>query len=120
MSTDSAAMTLDREIVSQLLREVSSCLLQMDAQGTIKAWTKENERMFGSPAENVVGSINVADLFAARAEGEELLAKLREGQRVEMNTDMARLSGGSFPSRVIFAAKAPDLVDSASFKCCIG
>ncbi len=105
-------MNLDIEAISRLLRELSSCLLAVDAKGDITAWTKENERMFGAPAENVVGNINVADLFVTPAEGEQLLRKLgeQEAGRVEMGAEMARLSGGTFPSKVSFSANPRDEV----------
>ena len=104
MSTTSNGAHLDPEIVSQLLRDVSSCLLQMDARGTIVAWTKENERMFGAPAENVVDKVNVVELFANRSEGEELLSKLQQASQVETMADMVKLSGGGFPARLLFSA----------------
>jgi PAS domain S-box-containing protein len=104
MSTNSNGANLDAEIVSQLLRDVSSSLLQVDGQGKIVAWTKENERMFGAPAENVLNHVTVLDLFATRSQGEELLSKLREGRQVEVTADMVKLSGGGFPAKLLFAA----------------
>jgi len=104
MSTHSNGANLDPEIVSQLLRDVSSCLLQMDAQGAIVGWTKENERMFGAPAENVVDRINVVDLFATRSEGEELLSSLQQASHAETTADMVKLSGGGFPAKILFSA----------------
>ncbi len=97
-------MTLDNEIVNQLLREVSSCLLQADSDGKIVAWSKENERMFGSAAENVLDNVHLADLFANRNEGQDLLAKLREAGRAEASAEMARLSGGTFPAKLLFSS----------------
>lgn len=104
MSKDSNGSSLDHEVVSQLLRDVSSCLLQVDGKGTIVAWSKENERMFGAPGENVVHNVNVLDLFAARPEGEELLSKLQEVGQAETTADMVKLSGGGFPARILFSA----------------
>ncbi|MHC4405221.1 MAG: PP2C family protein-serine/threonine phosphatase [Planctomycetota bacterium] len=95
-------MNLDHHVVNQLLRELSSSLIQVDRNGTIVAWADANERMFGAPAENVVGNVGVVDLFVTRSEGEELLEKLPESERVEMNAELARLSGGSFPSKIGF------------------
>ena len=102
MSTNSTAASLEHG--SQLLRDVSSCLLLVDAKGTLVAWTKENERMFGAAAENTVNSVNVVDLFATRSEGEELLSKLGQAGHVETTADMVKLSGGGFPAKLIFSA----------------
>ncbi len=104
MSADSNGNGLEPEVVSQLLRDVSSSLLQVDGKGTIVAWTKENETMFGAPAENVVSHVNLADLFATRSEGEDLLAKLGQEKRAEATADMVKLSGGGFPAKLIFSA----------------
>jgi len=104
MSTNSDGMSLEHEVVSQLLRDVSSCLLQVDAKGTIVAWTKENERMFGAPAENVVDNVNVVDLFATRSEGEDLLSTLQQAGQAETTADLVKLSGGGFPAKIIFSA----------------
>jgi PAS domain S-box-containing protein len=95
--------SLDPERLSRLLSDLASCVVQVDGQGQIVAWTQEGERMFGSPAEDVVENVNLADLFAVRNEGEELLARLRETGQAEARADMTKLSGGGFPARVRFA-----------------
>jgi len=104
MSTDPTAVRLEQ--VSQLLRDVASCLLLVNGSGTIVAWTKENERMFGAPAENTVDSMSLVDLFATRSEGEDCLSKLEQADpgQVEIAADMLRLSGGGFPAKLIFSA----------------
>jgi len=104
MSTDPTAVRLEQ--VSQLLRDVASCLLLVNGSGTIVAWTKENERMFGAPAENTVDSMSLVDLFATRSEGEDCLSKLEQAGpgQVEIAADMLRLSGGGFPAKLIFSA----------------
>ena len=104
MSAKSNGNGLAREVVSQLLRDVSSSLLQVDGSGTIVAWTRENETMFGAAAENVVSKINLADLFATRSEGEEFFAQLTQQKDAETAADMVKLSGGGFPAKLIFKA----------------
>ena len=96
--------SLEHEIIDQLLRRVLSCILQVDAKGTIIAWTKENERVFGSPAENVVDKMNLADLFVTRGDGEELLSKTRETGRAELTAELSKLSGGTFPAKIVFVS----------------
>ena len=108
MSAESNGNGLEREVVSQLLRDVSSSLLQVDGKGTIVAWTKENEAMFGAPAENVVSKVNLADLFATRSEAEELLTRLGQEKQAEATADMVKLSGGGFPAKLSFSAAGRD------------
>jgi len=105
MSNDSNGATLDLEVVSQLLRDLSSCLLVVDAKGRVVSWTKEHERMFGAPGENVIGSVNLAEFFANRPEGEEFLSKLKEAGHAESAADLVKLSGGGFPAKVTFGAR---------------
>ena len=104
MDAQSGVTSLEHEIVNQLLRQVSSCLLHVDSEGTIVTWSKETERMFGRSAKDALGKISVVDLFATRAEGEELLSNLRKTGRVETRADLANASGGMFLSKVVFSA----------------
>lgn len=94
----------DGEVINRLLREVYSCLLVLDAKGTLRSWSKENERMFGYTAEDVVGRMTLADLFAQRSDAEGLLSRLGQSEDLEATAEMARASGGTFPARVLLAA----------------
>ncbi len=94
----------DGEVINQLLREVYSCLLILDSKGTIQTWSKENERMFGYSAEDVVGRMTLADLFAERSEAEAILSRLGQEEQMDATAEMARATGGTFPARVLLAA----------------
>jgi len=94
----------DTEVINRLLRGVYSCLLILDTKGTLQSWSKESERMFGYSAEDVVGRMGLADLFANRQEAEKLLSRLGQAEHLEATGDMVRASGGSFPARIFLGA----------------
>jgi len=92
------------EVVGGLLQDVYSCIAYIDREGVIRGWPSSSERLFGYPAEAVVGRMKLPQLFYRREEGEQLLRELWDRGRAERVAELVRATGATFPSRVVFSA----------------
>jgi PAS domain S-box-containing protein len=90
------------EVVGGLLQDVYSCIIYIDAEGIVRSWPSSSERIFGYPAEAVVGRMQLPRLFQQTEEGEQFLRELRDRGRAERVTELVRSTGATFPARVLF------------------
>lgn len=92
------------EVVGGLLQEVYTCVAYIDAEGTIRGWPSSSERLFGYSSESVVGRMKLPQLFHRVEEGERFLRELRDRGKTETTAELTRVTGATFPARLIFSA----------------
>jgi len=103
MELETASIPLDPDIVSELLAEVSSCILHVDAEGTVIAWGEDSEKLLEYSEEDAVQDLNLTQLFADQHEGEVFLVELVETGRAETMAQMVKGSGGTFVAKGVFS-----------------
>lgn len=103
MESDTASIPLEHDTVSELLAEVGSCFVHVDAEGTVIAWGEDCEKLLEHAGVDAVHSLNLAQLFTDQAEGEALLLELVETGRAETMGQMVKASGGTFVAKAVFS-----------------
>ncbi|MCS7238279.1 MAG: SpoIIE family protein phosphatase [Thermoguttaceae bacterium] len=96
------------EVLGGLLQEVYSCIAYIDREGIIRGWPSSSERLFGYPAEGVVGRMRLPQLFQRAEEGEKFLRELKGRSKAETTAELMRVTGATFPARLIFSTAAQE------------
>jgi PAS domain S-box-containing protein len=94
-STPSTESEDEREHFAQVVRSTQDAVLSKDLEGVLTAWNPAAERLYGYSAEEAIGQ-HISFLIPADHENEEqeILARIRQGERVETyETERIRKDG---------------------------
>jgi PAS domain S-box-containing protein len=111
--TDRVLAERENRMQAHLLDEVRASVIATTPTGEITHWNRHAEEIFGWPAASVRGQ-NIADLLvgdADRASADDLIARVRDGDRWEGEFDVRSRDGRTVP---LFVTLAPAHVSDGS------
>ena len=108
---DKANQLLTARLLASIVESSNDAIISKSLEGTIQSWNKAAERVFGYTAEEVVGRhISLVIPPERIAEEDQIIAKLRAGERIEhFETERLRSDG----QRIIVSLTISPIKDEA-------